>query len=446
MNLKLPCGLCLMIFVVGGAAADEPRAPAELIPGARRIATDVQAEGKKAATAEAPQVLDADTDHGTHDARCYVYADYLQWWIRKGPTPILLTTTADPVGNGLLGEPGTVILFGENDLDFGSFSGVRLGGGWNFGADQFWGIEVSGFALQTKNADFSAGPGSAILVRPYLSALDTTESGVEVNVPGTLRGAFTLDARTQFWGWDANVVAHSVRDFHRSVDLLAGFRAVTLDEELQLQENLTLLQEGASIFQRPPAGVANNIITDLPAGSRIRVIDQFETRNRFYGGQLGGRFQWNRGRLNLELLGKIALGVTQQRTTINGVSVLDNNREGHIETPGGVFALTSNIGQYSQSLFSVVPEIGINAQFALTSRVRACIGYSGLYWSGVARPGEQIDRTINPKLAPTDQDFTLSGGPGDNFNPAREQSRPRFLDRDNGFWAHGLNFGIEFRY
>ncbi|MCI0684790.1 MAG: BBP7 family outer membrane beta-barrel protein [Gemmataceae bacterium] len=403
---------------------------------------------KPSPMSEAPKVSDAAAAWPTYEPCVHVYADYLLWWIRRGPTPALLTTTSDPNGNAILGEPGTSILFGEDDLDFGAFSGVRAGGGWNFGAEGFWGVEVSGFILQTKDRDFAAGPsGTGILVRPYLSALDTTESGVEFNLPGSLDGTFTINAQTQFWGWDANLVSHSIREPGRRFDLMAGFRALGLDEELEMQENLTLRQEGASIFQRPPPGRVGSLITDLPAGSRIRVFDEFTTRNRFYGGQVGGRFLWNCGRLNVELLGKVALGATQQRTTIFGVSVLDNQRNGHIETPGGLLALASNIGTYNQSQFGVVPEVGLNAHFDITPRIRARLGYSGLYWSGVTRPGDQIDRVINPKLAPTDQDFTVTGDPNqDNFNATREQARPRFLNRDNGFWAHGLNFGIEFRY
>lgn len=437
MNRILPCAVCAILLI--GAAATAANEPQAENPSSGNAAKVTVSDAK----AMAPQHVHAEA---APDARGFVYADYLLWWIRRGPTPALLTTGTG-TSQGVLGEAGTSVLFGENDLDFGAFSGVRAGAGVNFGADEFWGLELSGFALQTKNIDFAAGPSDTnLLVRPYLSTLDTTESGVEVNLPGSLAGAFTIHARTQLWGWDANVVSHSVREPHRRFDLMAGFRAAGLDEDLHMQENLTLLDEGASIFQKPPPGKVNNIITDLPAGSRILVIDEFNTRNRFCGGQIGGRFQWNRGRLNFELLGKIAFGVTQQRSTIFGVSVLDNDREGHIETPGGVLALISNNGQYSQNQFSVVPEIGINAQFDITPRIRARIGYNGLYWSGVARPGGQIDRTINPKLSPTDQDFSTGDPKDDNFDPTREQVRPRFPNRDNGFWAQGVTFGIEFRY
>jgi len=60
--------------------------------------------------------------------------------------------------------------------------------------------------------------------------------------------------------------------------------------------------------------------------------------------------------------------------------------------------------------------------------------------SAVARPGDQIDRNVNSKLIPTGGSF------GENFDATTEQTRPRPGLRDNGFWAHGLNVGIEFRY
>jgi hypothetical protein len=86
--------------------------------------------------------------------------------------------------------------------------------------------------------------------------------------------------------------------------------------------------------------------------------------------------------------------------------------------------------------FGVVPEVGLDVGLRLAPWARARVGYSFLYWSGVVRPGDQVDRQVNPRLVPTDQDFGLPGGPA---RPASQLNR-------TDFWAHGLNFGAELTF
>jgi len=52
------------------------------------------------------------------------------------------------------------------------------------------------------------------------------------------------------------------------------------------------------------------------------------------------------------------------------------------------------------------------------------------------RPGEQIDRGLNPNLIPTSVTFGMPGGP----------ARPAPLLQSTGFYAHGLTLGLDFRY
>ena len=54
----------------------------------------------------------------------------------------------------------------------------------------------------------------------------------------------------------------------------------------------------------------------------------------------------------------------------------------------------------------------------------------------MARPGLLIDRTVNPTQVPSDILFGTAAGPG----------RPTFAFRDQVFWAHVFNFGLEFDY
>jgi hypothetical protein len=61
------------------------------------------------------------------------------------------------------------------------------------------------------------------------------------------------------------------------------------------------------------------------------------------------------------------------------------------------------------------------------------VGYNFLYWSNVIRPGNQVDRVINPNLLPPANGL---GGP----------NRPTFEFHGSDFWAQGVSFGLEFRY
>jgi hypothetical protein len=158
-------------------------------------------------------------------------------------------------------------------------------------------------------------------------------------------------------------------------------------------------------------------------------------RSERIGAQVGGRLEWRSDLLSLSLLGKVALGATQQRLTIDGGSVL-NAGGTTTAVPGGIFAQQTNIGRYEEDAFAVVPEVGVNLGMQLMPGVRAQVGYTLLYWSDIVRPGNQIDRVVNPNIVSTDQDFGVSGGP----------QRPAPLFNASDFWAQGLNFGLHFRY
>lgn len=56
---------------------------------------------------------------------------YLLWWVKPGPLPVPLVTTGsdlDPLPS-VIGQPGTAVLFGNRNLEYGTFSGLRLTAG-----------------------------------------------------------------------------------------------------------------------------------------------------------------------------------------------------------------------------------------------------------------------------------------------------------------------------
>ncbi len=101
-----------------------------------------------------------------------------------------------------------------------------------------------------------------------------------------------------------------------------------------------------------------------------------------------------------------------------------------------MLALRTNIGHYQKDAFAFIPELGVNASFQVTKRIRLYAGYALLWVSTVARAGEQIDPTINTSA------FPILNGNGPRVGPAR----PKFSFAETDFWAQGLNLGGEFRY
>jgi hypothetical protein len=64
------------------------------------------------------------------------------------------------------------------------------------------------------------------------------------------------------------------------------------------------------------------------------------------------------------------------------------------------------------------------------------VGYNFLYLSDLVRPGDQIDRTLNPSQIPA-----LNAGAA--FANA---DRPHVLFSRTDFWTQGLLIGFETRY
>src|SRR5262249_12536514 len=180
-----------------------------------------------------------------------------------------------------------------------------------------------------------------------------------------------------------------------------------------------------------PAGTLN-------AGDAIALVDQFKTVNNFYGGQLGlsGEIRW--GRFYVDMRGLVAIGVTHQRAGINGMTPFFQPAGNLVFTQhGGILALPTNIGGHTRTVFSVVPEVGLNVGYQLTDNLRIYVGYTVIVWTNVARPGQQIDRTINSNQLPTVAGpGSLGGGP----------ARPAFSFHETTFWAQGLNLGLEYTW
>jgi hypothetical protein len=377
--------------------------------------------------------------------RFQVSAEYLLWWVKSSSIPPLLTTSPPNGPNNVPGAlPGSVVLLADKDLDEQVRHGARFGAVWWLDECASYGFDSRYFFTGEVRERFAATSDQFPngLFRPFfainppsppLAPFFPAPFSEQVTGPGVSSGTFVAENRSQFWGaevnWRDNCYCWhecSCCGGGRSLraDLLAGFRYLNLDESLNITESYVLLAPDA----------VNN-----PPGTSVTILDRFATENEFYGGQIGAVVEYRRDRWSLDLRTTVALGVTNQRLTIEG---------GQLRTPpggptqqylGGLLALNSNIGTRERDEFSVVPEIGVNVGYQVTDGLRAFVGYNFLYWSNVIRPGDQIDPVLDVTRIP------VFIPPGVMVAPANEV-RPAPLFRETDFWAQGLNAGLEFRW
>jgi hypothetical protein len=197
------------------------------------------------------------------------------------------------------------------------------------------------------------------------------------------------------------------------VDLLLGYRFLHLDEDLWVREDL------------------NSLLPVAPAAFQIN--DRFDSENAFHGGEIGLLLESQGCRWSWEILAKVALGNSHEVVRIDGDTAITLYGVPS-PYPAGILAQRTNIGEYADDEFAVVPEVGITVGYQLTCRLRATFGYSFIYWNDVARPGEQIDLGLNPNLFPPEQ-VPFSG-----------PLRPAFTFQHTDYWAQGLRFGVDYRW
>jgi hypothetical protein len=370
-----------------------------------------------------PPVALGEPSDGSSPGRVWVRGEYLLWWIKNGPVPPLVT--AGPAGGaGVLGQPGTVTLFGPgSDLTGSPLSGGRFTAGAWLDEEQTFGLEGGYFFLGSNTRGFAAGgtgaPGSPVVARPFFNALAGREDSELVASPGVLGGVVGVASSSRLQGFEANALCKLCCGCTYRLDALAGFRYLDLRESLGITENLTV----------PPT-------VPLLGGTNFLLNDRFDVQNRFYGGQVGVRGEVWYGRLFAALAGKVALGDVHQSVDVNGTTRIASPTFGVTTQPGGLLALPSNSGHFTRDRFAVVPEGSLAVGVQATDNVRVSVGYTFLGWSAVARPGDQIDRAVNPSALPS------SGGAAAATGPAR----PAFLFKDTDFWAQGLTLAIEFRF
>jgi hypothetical protein len=350
----------------------------------------------------------------------WAQADYLLWWTKGVNAPPLATTSptyASPTTAGVLGQPNTTVLFGGERINDDSQSGGRFTLGTWLDAGRCTGVEAMYLFLDEDDDSFRASSNDlAIVARPFFNSNPgvNAQDALRISFPGTSSGTLSIGALTRFQTFEGLMRRVEWQSDTLRIDGLLGYRFAELQDRVRFDSTSLIL-----------AGAA--------AGSTIVQFDDFQSRNTFHGGVLGVAINWQPSmRWSTDLVGKVGLGGTRARTHINGQSTSTTAGGMTSTSTGGLLAQGTNIGVYTQDDFSVFSELSATLRRTFPSGLSTTFGYTFLYWTDVARAGEQIDLNVNTSQIP----------PGMLVGPAR----PAFPFNTSGFWAQGMRFGLEYNY
>jgi hypothetical protein len=332
---------------------------------------------------------------------------------------------------GALNAGGTSLFGGPINDD--AFSGLRVTvGGWLDSSGTI-GLEGSAFILPTQSRTFRAASdpnGNPVLALRYLDVPPAnplgTEDAFQASIPGMFAGGLAVRTFTRLWGAEANAVVALDASDPRFQGII-GFRYLDLTDSLDLAWSSQALNDAMVSF-------LGNM---FPAPSTVTSADRFQTRNQFYGGQLGLRGQYFLGNLFLGASVKVGLGENHETMQISGFSSLFQPGAPTTSVNVGQFAGPSNIGRFNRDEFVVVPEVEVKVGYNVTQRVGLFVGYNLLYMSNVVRANHQVDLLVDDRTNPVNGMFTT-------LTQTTAFPRPLFSRTD--FWAQGINLGLEFRF
>jgi hypothetical protein len=339
-------------------------------------------------------------------SRFWIEADYLLWKVKGDKLPALVST-------GALGAPGTAVLFGDAAVNDRWRSGGQIKAGYWFDPQHSWGIEGSFFGLQDASAGFNASStGSTTLARPFLNVTTGLQDTLLLASPALGSGQIAINETSRLLGAGFVLRKEICANCAGHISALVGYRFLRTTDSLTIATN----QQGSVPALGPFV---------------IAAVDAFATANDFDGLDLGLTGESRFGAWTLDWLGKVAVGANTSTAQINGASSIAAGGPA-VTLPGGLLALPTNMGNFSQTRFAVVPELALKAGYQVTPQLRLHAGYDFLFWSNVVRPGNVIDTGINPTQIPPG---VLAGA-----------SRPAVRLDGSDFWAQGFDLGAVFTF
>lgn len=350
----------------------------------------------------------------------WVTGEYLNWRLKSVNLPPIVTTS--PAGStGTIFDGNATVVYGDSHILENWQSGYRLRGGMWF-PDGVSGLDIAFFSIDvsTDRNTFASDGGQGIF-KPFFNTALRAEDAQLIAFSPVLSGTVTSVSQAMLWGGEANYRTGWGMGLGGKLDALIGYRYLNFHDRLTIDSrSLTLA----------PVGGAS-------VGTQIATTDRFDAQNQFHGAQVGFVGEWQIGMMSFGLRGTVAGGWTTQTVDISGTTSSLVPGGSTFITPGALFAQSTNIGNHSQSRFSVVPEAGVTLGYQCTNNIRIFGGYNVLCWTNTVRAGEQINRAVNSTYIPD----PITGAQAKIGAPA-----PLFQFRDDNFWVHGYSVGVEFRW
>jgi hypothetical protein len=338
--------------------------------------------------------------------------EYLHWWNKGRHVPPLVTTspaTTPQDQAGVLGNPNTSVIFGNDDLG----SNRQVAGRLTFG---FWLDECESIAVGARvfgveghdSGYFASSNGIPILARPFFNddPLVNAPDSLLIAYPGLTQGNVDIWAENEVFGSEVYLRYLIDRGCNYRIDVLGGYHFTRINDDIRIR---SLIDDGPTVF-------------DLQ--------DLFETSNEFHAGELGLLAEIYNSRWTLSGLAKVSFGNMRQRVSISGHNTITAG--GTVTVPGGLLAQPTNIGVYEDDVNVWLPEGNLKLSYAVTEKLSVSIGYTILYWNNVLLAADQIDNNVNG---------TQVGG-GFLIGPPT----PTLQRRDTEFWMQSVDIGVSWNY
>ena len=404
----------------GGASVSQPLQPVDLPPSAT-----LPAPIETPTPSVRPADISRDAKTGKVLGNWWDNDELLIWWPKAHSLPPLVTGSrgAYPV----LGPSTTTLLVGNRSIDSQDVAGYRLTLGWSLNTEDTVGFEGRYFFLGTRTLSSSVtdlgNDRTRSIGLPFLNAVTGREDVLALAKPEQSSALVSVSTSTRVQGAEANVIGNLYASGGLKIHAIAGYRFFQVNEGLRVESQW---------LQYPTPESANFKTLGM-------IADQIDAHNEFHGGQVGLMADVHRGMFYFEFTGKAAFGTNFEMVRLDGATHLITAAS---PVPllqsyhGGVYTQGSNIGQYTRSVFAVVPEGTFKVGLKMGECGRFYVGYNFLYISDAVRPGDQVDRTLNPMQIPL-------VGRGQTFTGPE---RPTPLLTRTDFWTQGLVIGFEARF
>lgn len=318
-------------------------------------------------------------------------------------------------------DDGARALFGGNTLDLSPYATLKQTIGF-WGDGRCWGMEASAFLTEQRaEVNRFLGPinGRNVLARPNINALTGVPDSVLISSPPNFGGSAGTYTNARAGGAELNFLRGCAYYDKFKFNLLGGFRWMSLNEQMRVDSNSVLTDQNPA---DPPT---------------VDIIDNWTTRNNFYGLQIGFQSELRHNRWFVDMTAKVAAGFTHEQLDVSGSTRFVNAGIENI-VPFGAYTLAPNVGRFADKEFAFMPEGVIKLGYQWTQRLSTYVGYDGMYVSRVVRPGPQVNPVINPTLLPVSQAFN----PQFPFGPAQ----PALPFDKSDFYMQGFLFGLSYRY